>query len=55
MIDLQDENITSFTEFDMSGFPLICTVGEVDNQLIIDMNFEECESVDAFYVVCFDQ
>ena len=29
IIDLQDERITSFNKFNMTGFPLICTIGEV--------------------------
>jgi exosome complex RNA-binding protein Rrp42 (RNase PH superfamily) len=55
IIDLSDKHITSFKRFDTKGFPLICTIGEVENQLIVDLNGEECESVDSYYVVCFDE
>lgn len=29
IIDLESQHITSFNRFDMKGFPLICTLGEV--------------------------
>lgn len=31
IIDLSDKHITSFKRFDTKGFPLICTIGEVEN------------------------
>ena len=60
-IDLQDENITTNKCFDMKGFPIMCTIGEVnfkiqvESQLIVDLSYEECESVDSYYIVCFDE
>ena len=30
-IDLKDENITTNKNFEMKGFPIICTIGEVIN------------------------
>jgi exosome complex RNA-binding protein Rrp42 (RNase PH superfamily) len=34
-IDLTSENITSFTTFDMTGFPLLCLLGEIINGWLI--------------------
>lgn len=60
-IDLSSENITSYTTFDMTGFPLLSLLGEVlfphflvDNQWVVDMNDSEFAAVDNAYIVSFD-
>jgi hypothetical protein len=34
-IDLLDENITTFVQFNMNNFPMLCTIGEVLFEFII--------------------
>jgi hypothetical protein len=48
----------------MSGFPVLCTIGDVlicinivkvGNLFVVDMNKEEFHSVENVYIVCFNE
>ena len=49
-VDIVDEKMKKFKVDDDFKVPYLFTIGEVDNHLVFDMNFEEYYSVDSTYL-----